>query len=44
MTTVKERTIVSIVNPICCGLDVHKKSITACILFNDREGKEYTIV
>jgi len=44
MTTCNERTIVSLVNPICCGLDVHKASITACILFNDREGKERTII
>jgi transposase len=44
MTTSNERTIVSLVNPICCGLDVHKESITACILFNDSEGKERTII
>ena len=44
MTASKERTIVSIVNPICCGLDVHKESITACILFSDDEGKERTII
>jgi transposase len=44
MTASNERTIVSLVNPICCGLDVHKESITACILFNDSEGKEQTII
>ena len=44
MTARNERTIVSIVNPICCGLDVHKESITACILFNDQEEKEHTII
>ena len=44
MTASKERTIVSLVNPICCGLDVHKESITACILFNDNKGKEQSII
>jgi transposase len=44
MTTRNERTIVNIVNPICCGLDVHKESISACIFFNDSEGKEHTII
>lgn len=44
MTTSKERTIVNVVNPICCGLDVHKESITACILFTDKNGKDHTII
>ena len=44
MTASKERTIVSLVNPICCGLDVHKESITACILFNDNKGKEQSVI
>lgn len=44
MTTSKERTIVNVVNPICCGLDVHKESITACILFADDQGKNHTII
>jgi transposase len=44
MTTSKERTIVKVVNPICCGLDVHKESITACILFADEWGEEQTII
>jgi len=44
MTPSKERTIVAVVNPICCGLDVHKESITACILYNDENGKEHSIL
>jgi transposase len=44
MTYSKERTILNIVNPICCGLDIHKESVTACILFNDTKGKERTII
>jgi transposase len=44
MTAPKERTIVNVVNPNCCGLDVHKESITACILYNDGKGKEHSIL
>jgi transposase len=29
-----------ILYPRCCGLDVHKASVTACILINGSEGKE----
>jgi transposase len=25
--------------PCCCGLDVHKKSITACVLWAKEKGK-----
>jgi transposase len=25
--------------PCCCGLDVHKKSITACVLWAEEKGK-----
>jgi len=44
MTTRNERTIVSVVNPVCCGMDVHKKTISACILFTDHDGKESTVI
>ena len=44
MTTRNERTIVNVVNPICCGLDVHKESITACILLIRQDGREYLII
>ena len=27
-----------IVSPRCCGLDVHKKTITACVLIRDAAG------
>ena len=40
MTTKKNSTILSVVHPICCGLDVHKKEIVATLLFNDAQGKE----
>ena len=44
MTTRNERTIVNVVNPVCCGMDVHKKTISACILFTDHDGKESTVI
>jgi hypothetical protein len=28
------------VHPICCGLDVHKKSVSACIIFSDGHDEE----
>ena len=44
MTARKERTIIDIVNPVCCGMDVHKESITACIQLTDRNGKETSVI
>jgi len=31
---------ISVVHPVCCGLDVHKDTICACLLWSDAEGKE----
>ena len=28
-----------VVYPCCCGLDVHKKSVTACVLWAEAKGK-----
>jgi transposase len=28
-----------VIYPCCCGLDVHKKSITACVLWAEAKGK-----
>jgi transposase len=28
-----------VVYPCCCGLDVHKKSIPACVLWAEAKGK-----
>ncbi len=33
---------VSLVHPICCGLDIHKKTVSACILWSDEAGCERT--
>ncbi len=32
-------TIINVEHPICCGLDVHKKSITACLITTNVSGK-----
>jgi len=38
MTRRDNSKIIGIVHPICCGLDVHKESISACVIFSDKEG------
>lgn len=40
MTKKSDTTFIQIVHPICCGLDVHKKKISACMLTIDDHGKE----
>ena len=38
MTRRDDNRIIGIVHPICCGLDVHKESISACVIFSDKDG------
>lgn len=40
MTIKNDITILSIMHPICCGLDVHKKIISAYLISVDKKGKE----
>jgi transposase len=40
MARSKDTQTVRVLHPICCGLDVHKKSISACLLTVDSEGDE----
>ena len=40
MTQEKNTSVISIMHPICCGLDVHKEKISACILSTDSQGEE----
>lgn len=40
MTKKSDTTFIQIVHPVCCGLDVHKKKISACLLAIDKHGKE----
>jgi transposase len=36
----KSNRILEVVNPIFCGVDVHKASLSACILYTDDDGEE----
>ncbi len=36
----EDSTLIQIVHPICCGLDVHKDKISACLITVDDNGKE----
>jgi transposase len=40
MTRKGDSRIIRIVHPICCGLDVHKESVSACVIFPDSNGEE----
>lgn len=40
MTCRDDSRIIRIVHPICCGLDVHKESVSACVIFPDDKGEE----
>lgn len=40
MARKKDNPIISVVHPICCGLDVHKDVISACLLITDENGPE----
>jgi len=44
MTTSKDSRILSVVHPNCCGLDVHKKIIVACLILLDESGHESSLV
>jgi transposase len=38
MTQSEDSKIIGIMHPICCGLDVHKESISACVIYPDKDG------
>jgi len=38
MTRSKDSKIIGVVHQICCGMDVHKESISACVIFPDKDG------
>lgn len=40
MTKKSDSTFIQIVHPVCCGIDVHKKKISACLITLDEEGQE----
>jgi len=44
MNQIQNTSTISLVHPVCCGIDVHKKSVSACLMFNDAKGQESSIV
>ena len=42
MTQEQNTTAISIMHPVCCGLDVHKMKISACLMSVDDDGKEHS--
>lgn len=41
MTKKLDTTFIQIVHPVCCGIDVHKKKISACLITVDEHGEEH---
>jgi transposase len=41
-TRTKDTTILSVIHEVCCGLDIHKESISACMIFSDEQGNMRT--
>ncbi|MBT8351345.1 MAG: IS110 family transposase [Deltaproteobacteria bacterium] len=44
MTKKNNNKIISVVHPICCGLDVHKDMVSACIIITEPDGEENFVV
>ena len=44
MTRTKDTTVVTVLHPICCGLDIHKQFVTACLMTMDSMGKERSVL
>jgi transposase len=42
MAQEKDNRIITVCHPICCGLDVHKDMISACLVSVDESGEDYT--
>ncbi|NCC62259.1 MAG: IS110 family transposase [Verrucomicrobiae bacterium] len=40
MTQRQDTAAIKIIHPICCGLDVHKEKISACLMTVDEDGQE----
>ena len=40
MTQREDSKIIEVVHPICCGLDVHKESVSACVIFPGKDGAD----
>jgi transposase len=44
MTQKNSSKIISVVHPICCGLDVHKDMVSACIIITASDGEETFVI
>jgi len=44
MTRKSNTKIISVVHPICCGLDVHKNMVSACIIITEPDGEESFVI
>ena len=44
MTRKNNNKIISVVHTICCGLDVHKDMVSACIIITEADGEEIFVV
>ncbi len=44
MTQKEDNRILGIVHPICCGLDVHKEQVSACVISPDGDGNEKIVI
>lgn len=43
MTKREDSTVLSVIHPVCCGLDVHKKKISACLI-SRKEGSQERVI
>jgi transposase len=39
MAPAQDNSIIAVMHPVCCGLDVHKEVIAACLLYQDEAGE-----
>jgi transposase len=44
MTRAQDTTIVTVLHPICCGLDVHKEFVTACLMTTQSDGQGTSVL
>ena len=40
MSPRQDTTMLSVMHQVCCGLDVHKESVSACLIRTDADGRE----
>jgi transposase len=43
MTRTKHTDVLSVLHPICCGLDVHKEVVNACLVVTNSAGKDVSV-